>query len=82
MSYLSMIENGKRVPSERLLAIIAEIFQKDSTWFFDDSLDEEAIGEILADVPKWKRTGESSGSIEPAPELDPDDAAAQTVVAI
>ena len=29
VSYLSMIENGKRVPSERLLQIIAEIFQKE-----------------------------------------------------
>lgn len=43
VSYLSMIENGKRVPSERLLEIIAEIFQKDTSWFFDESLDEEAI---------------------------------------
>ncbi len=43
VSYLSMIENGKRTPSERLLEIIAEIFQKDPNWFFDESLDEEAI---------------------------------------
>jgi transcriptional regulator with XRE-family HTH domain len=43
VSYLSMIENGKRVPSERLLQIIAEIFQKDPSWFFDESLDVEAI---------------------------------------
>lgn len=43
VSYLSMIENGKRVPSERLLQIIAEIFQKDTHWFFDESLDEQAI---------------------------------------
>ncbi len=43
VSYLSMIENGKRVPSERLLQIIAEIFQKDADWFFDESLEEEAI---------------------------------------
>ncbi len=43
VSYLSMIENGKRVPSERLLQIIAEIFQKEPNWFFDESLDEEAI---------------------------------------
>ncbi|HEX2139758.1 MAG TPA: helix-turn-helix transcriptional regulator, partial [Woeseiaceae bacterium] len=41
VSYLSMIENGKRVPSERLLQIIADIFQKDVTWFFDESMDEE-----------------------------------------
>ena len=43
VSYLSMIENGKRVPSERLLDIVAEIFQKDPSWFYDESLDEEAI---------------------------------------
>jgi transcriptional regulator with XRE-family HTH domain/Zn-dependent peptidase ImmA (M78 family) len=43
VSYLSMIENGKRVPSERLLDIIAEIFQKEASWFFDESLDEDAI---------------------------------------
>ena len=43
VSYLSMIENGKRVPSERLLEIIAEIFQKDTTWFFDELLDDEVI---------------------------------------
>ena len=43
VSYLSMIENGKRVPSERLLQIIAEIFQKELNWFFDESLDGEAI---------------------------------------
>ena len=43
VSYLSMIENGKRVPSERLLEIIADIFQKDTSWFFDELLDEEVI---------------------------------------
>ncbi len=43
VSYLSMIENGKRVPSERLLQIIAEIFQKEPSWFFDDSLEDDAI---------------------------------------
>ena len=43
VSYLSMIENGKRVPSERLLQIIAEIFQKDIDWFYDEWLEDEAI---------------------------------------
>ena len=43
ISYLSMIENGKRVPSERLLSIIAEIFQKELGWFYDEILDDEAI---------------------------------------
>jgi len=43
ISYLSMIENSKRVPSERLIRIIAEIFQKNIEWFFDESLDEESL---------------------------------------
>ncbi len=43
VSYLSMIENGKRVPSERLLQIVADIFQKEAAWFFDESLDDEVI---------------------------------------
>ena len=43
VSYLSMIENGKRVPSPRLLNIIADIFQKELSWFYDETLDDEAI---------------------------------------
>lgn len=43
VSYLSMIENGRRVPSARLLSIIAEIFQKDVAWFTDESLDSKEI---------------------------------------
>ena len=43
VSYLSMIENGKRVPSERLLRIIAEIFQKDTGWFYDEAMDTAAL---------------------------------------
>ena len=47
-----------------------------------ETLDKDAIDKLLAAVPKWKRTGESSGVIEPAPELDPDDAGAPTITAI
>ena len=43
VSYLSMIENGKRVPSERLLQIVAEIFQKELSWFYDEALDSPAV---------------------------------------
>jgi len=43
VSYLSMIANGKRVPSERLLRINADIFQKDLNWFYDETLEEDAI---------------------------------------
>ena len=48
VSYLSMIENGKRVPSERLLEIIADIFQKDTAWFFDELIDEDVIDTMPA----------------------------------
>jgi len=43
VSYLSMIENGKRVPSEKLLLIIAHIFQKELAWFYDETLEDDAI---------------------------------------
>ena len=43
VSYLSMIENGKRVPSERMVNIIADIFQKDMRWFYDESLEDDVI---------------------------------------
>ena len=43
VSYLSMIENGKRVPSEALMAVIAAIFQKDISWFYDETLEDQAI---------------------------------------
>ena len=41
VSYLSMIENGKRVPSQRLLELFAEVFQRDVEWFFDESLEAD-----------------------------------------
>ena len=43
VSYLSMIENGKRVPSERLIRIVADIFQKDPDWFFDETLEDAPL---------------------------------------
>jgi transcriptional regulator with XRE-family HTH domain len=43
VSYLSMIENGKRMPSEALMRIVADIFQKDVSWFFDETLHEDTI---------------------------------------
>jgi transcriptional regulator with XRE-family HTH domain/Zn-dependent peptidase ImmA (M78 family) len=39
VSYLSMIENGKRLPSEEVLKQIAIVFQKDLSWFMDENLD-------------------------------------------
>ena len=43
ISYLSLIETGKRVPSEDLLKLFTEIFQKDINWFLDDNLSHEVV---------------------------------------
>ena len=43
VSYLSMIERGKRIPSEDVLEVIASVFQKNVEWFLDDIPEEEAI---------------------------------------
>ncbi len=42
VSYLSMIENGKRVPSGRLLKLLSEVFQKPESWFLDEHVQAEA----------------------------------------
>jgi transcriptional regulator with XRE-family HTH domain len=35
VSYLSMIESGKRVPSEELLGLLSRLFQREPGWFLD-----------------------------------------------
>src|ERR1700683_1065287 len=37
VSYLSMIESGKRTPSAQLLALLAAVFQRAPGWFLDES---------------------------------------------
>ena len=37
VSYLSMIEGGRRVPSEDVLLLIAKVFQRDPAWFYDQN---------------------------------------------
>src|SRR5580704_17656389 len=37
VSYLSMIESGKRTPSTQLLELLATVFQRPSAWFLDES---------------------------------------------
>jgi transcriptional regulator with XRE-family HTH domain len=39
VSYLSMIESGKRTPSKQLLALLAGVFQREVAWFLDESAD-------------------------------------------
>ncbi len=60
ISYLSMIERGKRVPREEMLDVIAEVFQKDRSFFLDDVASEEII------VPeKGNRGGIEGIALEP-----------------
>jgi len=60
VSYLSMIERGKRTPSKAMLEVIAMVFQKEPDWFLDDASEEEAI------VPHRGNHGGISGmALEP-----------------
>jgi len=60
VSYLSMIERGKRHPSAQMMQCIANVFQKDLKWFLDDVPEESAI------VPeKGSRGGISGMALEP-----------------
>jgi transcriptional regulator with XRE-family HTH domain len=55
VSYLSMIESGKRSPSAELLELLAAVFQRPAAWFLDESADLElpapAAGTAAARVP-------------------------------
>ncbi len=55
VSYLSMIESGKRTPSAELLELLAAVFQRPSAWFLDESTDLElpapGAGAAAARVP-------------------------------
>jgi transcriptional regulator with XRE-family HTH domain len=41
VSYLSMVETGKRMPSTQMLEMLAGIFGKDSRWFLDENTEVE-----------------------------------------
>lgn len=60
VSYLSMIETGKRVPSEDMLEVIASVFEKDLHWFYDEKVDQEAVT-----TPKKKAGGVAGITLEP-----------------
>ncbi|MCL1047340.1 MerR family transcriptional regulator [Shewanella sp. 10N.286.51.B7] len=61
VSYLSMIERGKRVPSAGMLAVIATVFQKEVEWFLDDMPEEQSIT-----PEKGRRGGISGMPLEPS----------------
>jgi transcriptional regulator with XRE-family HTH domain len=60
VSYLSMIESGKRVPSEEVLGLLASLFQREPRWFLDGN--PEAAAPAVAE-----RAGGAAGvPLEPA----------------
>jgi transcriptional regulator with XRE-family HTH domain len=61
VSYLSMIERGKRVPSYDMLEVIANVFQKEVDWFLDDVPEEQSITPV-----KGSRGGINGMALEPS----------------
>jgi transcriptional regulator with XRE-family HTH domain len=59
-SYLSMIERGKRMPSEAMLALLARVFQRDPEWFLDES---SGVG---TEVPAARAGGATRIALEPS----------------
>lgn len=62
VSYLSMIERGKRIPSIETLEVIAEVFQKPLDWFLDNYEKEDVV---VVDNKK-SRGGLDGISLEPS----------------
>src|SRR5882672_10942670 len=60
VSYLSMVETGKRMPSAEMLDMLAGIFSKDARWFLDENTDVEAA------PPPRERGGLEAMPLEPA----------------
>ncbi len=60
VSYLSMVETGKRMPSAATLEILAGIFSKEPRWFLDENT------EIEAAPARRERGGLEAMPLEPA----------------
>lgn len=61
VSYLSMIERGKRIPSISMLETIAEVFQRDPEFFLDSDEDQKEL------VPVKSKGGGLAGmALEPS----------------
>ena len=60
VSYLSMIESGKRVPSEDLLGLLSSVFQREPGWFLDGNPEIEDPGH------RARSGGVASVPLEPA----------------
>ncbi len=64
VSYLSMVETGKRMPSPFTLAVLAGVLGKETGWFLDDSPSAALVGEDPAGVPG--RPAADAMPLEPA----------------
>ncbi len=60
VSYLSMVETGKRMPSSEMLDMLAGIFSKDARWFLDENTEMD-----VAPVAR-QRGGLEAMPLEPA----------------
>ncbi len=60
VSYLSMIESGKRVPSDEVLGLLSKLFQRDPGWFLDGNPDIEPA------APARQPGGAAGVPLEPA----------------
>ena len=60
VSYLSMIENGQRIPSGDMLELLAGIFDKSPGWFLDQNT------ELAAEPNRTSRGGLSAMPLEPS----------------
>jgi transcriptional regulator with XRE-family HTH domain len=60
VSYLSMVETGKRMPSPAMLDMLAAIFGKDSRWFLDENTELEVAPQ------QRQRGGLEAMPLEPA----------------
>jgi transcriptional regulator with XRE-family HTH domain len=60
VSYLSMVETGKRMPSPQMLEMLAGIFGRDSRWFLDENTEVEVA------PPTRERGGLEAMPLEPA----------------
>src|SRR2546427_5019147 len=60
VSYLSMIESGKRVPSEDVLGLLSSLFQREPRWFLDGSPETEIA------AFKERAAGAAAVPLEPA----------------
>jgi transcriptional regulator with XRE-family HTH domain len=60
VSYLSMVETGKRMPSTQTLGLLAGIFSKELRWFLDENT------EVDAAPPPRQKGGLEAMPLEPA----------------